>query len=134
MAGSGDRHELAHWRDHLVVCGDSPLAVQVVRELAAWSGCRVAVISPSGYRAGSFTGLSGVRVVEGSVESDDVLQAAGVADAAGLAALLPDDVDNRAHRPPRPPRKPGRCAGARQPRQRAIPGRTAPGTHHPSPG
>jgi voltage-gated potassium channel Kch len=94
MAASGERRELAHWHDHLVVCGDNPLTVQVVRELAAWSGFRVAVISPSGHRAGSLTGLQDVRVVEGSIESDDVLRAAGVVRAAGLAALLPDHVDN----------------------------------------
>jgi Trk K+ transport system NAD-binding subunit len=84
-------------RPHYVVCGSDPLVFTVVEELAG-AGHRglVTAIVPPRLRADipDLTGIRGVRVVHAERLDERVFRTAGLAGAAALALVQPDDVTN----------------------------------------
>jgi Trk K+ transport system NAD-binding subunit len=82
--------------DHLIVCGDGPLAYRITEELTSRYGERVTVILPSRQRnhGPRLAALRGVRVLEHPELSVGAFADAGVASARALAIVWQDDVGN----------------------------------------
>ena len=82
--------------DHLIVCGDGPLAYRITEELTSRYGERVTVILPSRQRdhGPRLAALPGVRVLEHPELSTEAFADAGVASARALAIVWQDDVGN----------------------------------------
>jgi Trk K+ transport system NAD-binding subunit len=82
--------------DHLIVCGDGPLAFRITQELTARYGEPVTVILPSAQRkfGPQISALPGVRVLERPELSSQAFTDAGVQAARALAILWQDDVGN----------------------------------------
>jgi Trk K+ transport system NAD-binding subunit len=82
--------------DHLIVCGDGPLAYRITEELTSRYGERVTVILPSRQRnhGPRLATLPGVRVLEHPELSTEAFADAGVASARALAIVWQDDVGN----------------------------------------
>ena len=91
LATSGDG------KPHFVVCGSDPLVYTLVEELAG-SGHRIRItaIVPHRLRADvpDLTTLRGVRVIRADRFDEPTFRAAGLAGAAALALVMPDDVTN----------------------------------------
>ncbi|MBN2798627.1 MAG: potassium channel protein [Deltaproteobacteria bacterium] len=87
--------KISQMRGHFVVVGAGRTGVDVIRELIATHTPFVAVDNHEKQllAASAEVGREFPYVV-GSAEDDEVLRAAGIADATGLAAALPDDRDN----------------------------------------
>ncbi len=81
---------------HLIVCGDNPLAFRVVEELVTQMGDEVTVILPSRERnyGPRIAALPHVRVIEAPELSEDAFLAAGVTEATAVALVNQDDVGN----------------------------------------
>jgi Trk K+ transport system NAD-binding subunit len=82
--------------DHLIVCGDGPLAYRITEELTSRYGERVTVILPSRQRnhGPRLAALRGVRVLEHPELSIEAFADAGVGSARALAIVWQDDVGN----------------------------------------
>ncbi len=82
-------------RPHYIVCGQDPLAYHLVNTLVPGSA-RVTVIVPPGRRpvGPDIAAIRGVRSIRAERIDEDVLRAAGLAGAAGLALMQQDDVGN----------------------------------------
>ena len=82
-------------RPHYIVCGQDPLAYHLVNTLVPGSA-RITVIVPPGRRpvGPDITAIRGVRSIRAERIDEDVLRAAGLAGAAGLALMQQDDVGN----------------------------------------
>jgi Trk K+ transport system NAD-binding subunit len=82
--------------DHLIVCGDGPLAYRITEELTSRYGERVTVILPSRQRnhGPRLAALRGVRVLEHPELTVGAFADAGVASARALAIVWQDDVGN----------------------------------------
>ncbi len=90
------QRRLNHYRDHLIVCGDDPLAFRIVEELTARYSERVTVILPSRERstAPRIARLPGVRVIERAELDSGAFADAQVQSARALALLSQDDLGN----------------------------------------
>jgi len=82
--------------DHLIVCGDGPLAYRIAEELTTRYGERVTVILPSRRRnhGPQISALPRIRVHEYPELSLEAFTEAGVQSARALAILDQDDVGN----------------------------------------
>src|SRR6516225_2546305 len=82
--------------DHLIVCGDGPLAYRITEELTSRYGEQVTVVLPSRQRhyGPQISALSNVRVLEHPELSIQAFADAGVQTARALAVVCQDDVDN----------------------------------------
>jgi Trk K+ transport system NAD-binding subunit len=82
--------------DHLIVCGDGPLAYRITEELTSRYGEQVTVILPSSHRnhGPQISALPGVRVLEHPELSSRAFTDADVGSARALAVLWQDDVGN----------------------------------------
>jgi Trk K+ transport system NAD-binding subunit len=82
--------------DHLIVCGDGPLAYRIAEELTSRYDERVTVILPSRrLRYGpQISALRGVRVLEHPELNSQAFTDAGVQSARALAIVWQDDVGN----------------------------------------
>src|SRR5580698_7959927 len=82
--------------DHLIVCGDGPLAYRITEELTSRYGERVTVILPSRQRnhGPQISGLPGVRILEHPELSSHAFTDADIGSARALAVLWQDDVGN----------------------------------------
>ena len=82
-------------RPHYIVCGQDPLAYHLVNTLVPASA-RITVIVPPGRRpvGPDIAAIRGVRSIRAERIDEDVLRAAGLAGAAGLALMQQDDVGN----------------------------------------
>src|SRR5271154_5328630 len=82
--------------DHLIVCGDGPLAYRITEELTSRYGERGTVILPSRQRnhGPRLAALRGVRGLEHPELSIGGFAEAGVASARALAIVWQDDVGN----------------------------------------
>ena len=82
--------------DHLIVCGDGPLAYRITEELTFRYGERVTVILPSRQRnyGPQISALPQVRVLEHPELSIQAFADAGVQSARALAVVWQDDVGN----------------------------------------
>jgi Trk K+ transport system NAD-binding subunit len=82
--------------DHLIVCGDGPLAYRITEELTSRYGEQVTVILPSALRkhGPQISALPGVQVLEHPELSSQAFTDAGVQAARALAVLWQDDVGN----------------------------------------
>jgi Trk K+ transport system NAD-binding subunit len=82
--------------DHLIVCGDGPLAYRIAEELTTRYGERVTVILPSRRRrhGPQISGLPDVQVLEYPELSVEAYTEAGVQSARAMAILWQDDVGN----------------------------------------
>jgi Trk K+ transport system NAD-binding subunit len=82
--------------DHLIVCGDGPLAYRITEELTSRYGERVTVILPSRRRnhGPQISALAGVQVLEHPELSSQAFSDADVQSARALAVLWQDDVGN----------------------------------------
>lgn len=78
---------------HYVLCGWSGIAREVVRELGA-TGRPVVVIAPKASLVQEESGVDRVCLLEGDVTSDELLEEAGIARAAGVFAATDDDHTN----------------------------------------
>lgn len=90
------QRDIERLTDHLIVCGDSPAAVYAIRELRATDRAVVLII-PEGATGETHSTLAeapDALVVRGDPAEDEVLLAAGLARAAGLAACTTNDRDN----------------------------------------
>jgi Trk K+ transport system NAD-binding subunit len=87
---------LNHYQDHLIVCGDDPLAFRIVEELTARYGERVTVIVPSREHstAPRIARLPGVRVIERAELDSGAFADAQVQSARALALVSQDDLGN----------------------------------------
>ncbi len=85
-----------HRGDHLVICGDGPLAYRITEELTSRYGERVTVVLPSRQRnAGpQISALPRVRVLERPELNSQAFTDAGVQSARALAVVWQDDVGN----------------------------------------
>src|SRR5215212_2680572 len=87
----------AEGRPHFVVCGADALVYTLVEELSnAGHPIRITVVAPPGVRSDvpDLTGLRGVRVIRADRLDESTFRAAGLAGAAALALVMPDDVVN----------------------------------------
>jgi Trk K+ transport system NAD-binding subunit len=91
LPGRAERHG-----DHLIVCGDGPLAYRISEELSTRYGERVTVLLPSRQRnyAPQISVLPHVRVLEYPELSIEAFTDAGVQSARALAIVWQDDVGN----------------------------------------
>jgi Trk K+ transport system NAD-binding subunit len=82
--------------DHLIVCGDGPLAYRITEELTSRYGERVTVILPSRQRnhGPQISGLPGVQILEHPELSSHAFTDADIGSARALAVLWQDDVGN----------------------------------------
>jgi Trk K+ transport system NAD-binding subunit len=82
--------------DHLIVCGDGPLAYRITEELTSRYDEQVTVILPSAQRnhGPQISALPGVRVLEHPELSIQAFTHADVQGARALAVLRQDDVGN----------------------------------------
>ena len=82
--------------DHLIVCGDGPLAYRITEELTFRYGEQVTVVLPSRQRnyGPQISGLPQVRVLEHPELSIQAFADAGVQSARALAVVWQDDVGN----------------------------------------
>ncbi|MDQ2810964.1 MAG: NAD-binding protein [Actinomycetota bacterium] len=82
--------------DHLIVCGDGPLAYRIIGELTSRYGEQVTVILPSAQRnhGPQISALPGIRVLEHPELSSQAFTDAGVGSARALAVLWQDDIGN----------------------------------------
>jgi Trk K+ transport system NAD-binding subunit len=82
--------------DHLIVCGDGPLAYRITEELTSGYGERVTVVLPSRQRnyGPQISALPQVRVLEHPELNGQAFTDAGVQSARALAILWQDDVGN----------------------------------------
>jgi voltage-gated potassium channel len=78
---------------HHIVCGAGVTGTVILEELLA-SGHIVVVVDQSHERLTELSGTTNLIPLHGDATDDDVLESAGVARAAGLAATLPGDKDN----------------------------------------
>lgn len=78
---------------HYVLCGWSGIAREVVRELGA-TGRQVVVIAPKASVVQEESGIDRLCLLEGDVTSDELLEEAGIARAAGVFAATDDDHTN----------------------------------------
>ena len=87
---------LAARRDHLVVCGDDPLAARVIEELTTTYGEEVTVLLRSRElgQGPRIARLPKVRVIERAELDAGAFTAAGVQSARSLALLRQDDLGN----------------------------------------
>ena len=84
-------------RPHFVICGADALVYTVAEELAnAGHRIRLTVIVPARLRADvpDLAGLRGVRVIRADRLDERTFRSAGLAGAAALALVMPDDVVN----------------------------------------
>jgi Trk K+ transport system NAD-binding subunit len=84
-------------RPHFVICGGDALAYTLTEELSnAGHRIRITVVLPHKLRQDvpDLSGLRGVRVMRADRLDERTLRAAGLADAAALALVMPDDVIN----------------------------------------
>jgi Trk K+ transport system NAD-binding subunit len=90
LPGTGDT------RPHFVVCGADALVYTLAEELAAGHRVRLTVIVPATLRRDvpDLTALRGVRVIRADRLDERVFRSAGLAGAAALALVMPDDVVN----------------------------------------
>ncbi len=89
-------HRADRLGDHLIVCGDGPLAYRIAEELTSRYGEQVTVILPSAQRnhGPQISALPGVRVLEHPELSIQAFTHADVQGARALAVLRQDDVGN----------------------------------------
>jgi Trk K+ transport system NAD-binding subunit len=84
-------------RPHFVICGGDALAYTLAEELSkAKHRIRITVVLPHKLREDvpDLSGLRGVRVLRADRLDERTLRTAGLADAAALALVMPDDVIN----------------------------------------
>src|SRR5919112_172141 len=84
-------------RPHFVICGADALVWTLAEELStAGHRIRITVIAPHRVRENvpDLTGLRGVRVIRADQLDERTFRAAGLAGAAALALVMPDDVVN----------------------------------------
>src|SRR4051812_39914351 len=82
-------------RPHFVICGADSLVYTVAEELAnAGHRIRLTVVIPTTLRADvpDLATLRGVRVVRADRLDERTFRSAGLADAAALGLVMPDDV------------------------------------------
>ena len=82
--------------DHLIVCGDGPLAYRITEELTSRYSEQVTVILPSAHRGhGPDIGqLPGVRIIVREELTSQAFADAQITSARALALLRQDDVGN----------------------------------------
>ncbi len=82
--------------NHFIVCGDSPLAYRITRELTTRYGEEVVVVLPSLLRnhGPRIAALPGVTVLEHDELTTEAFTGAGVASARALGLVGPDDIGN----------------------------------------
>jgi voltage-gated potassium channel len=78
--------------DHFIICGYGRVGRQVARDLRA-AGARYVVIDPDSEN-GDFANEIGVRFIEGSASSDEILRRAGIERARGVIACVDSDAEN----------------------------------------
>jgi voltage-gated potassium channel len=78
--------------DHYVICGSGRVGSHLVRDLQRTNE-EMVIIENDGPRAAEFA-QKGLHVLVGDATIEEVLRAAGVERARGLAACLPEDADN----------------------------------------
>jgi Trk K+ transport system NAD-binding subunit len=85
-----------HRGDHLIVCGDGPLAYRITEELTTRYGERVTVVLPSRQRrhGPQISALPRVRVLEHPELNRQAFTDAGVQSARAMAVVWQDDVGN----------------------------------------
>jgi Trk K+ transport system NAD-binding subunit len=85
-----------HRGDHLIVCGDGPLAYRITEELTSRYGERVTVVLPSRHRrhGPQISALPRVRVLEHPELNREAFTDAGVQSARAMAVVWQDDVGN----------------------------------------
>jgi Trk K+ transport system NAD-binding subunit len=85
-----------HHGDHLIVCGDGPLAYRITEELTSRYGERVTVVLPSRQRryGPQISALPRVRVLEHPELNRQAFTDAGVQSARAMAVVWQDDVGN----------------------------------------
>src|SRR3954451_1484214 len=81
-------------RGHVVVCGSDGLAVRVVEELRALEEDVVLVVPDETCRSFRRSREWGIETLVGDFSEDDVLRAAGVAEARAVTLLEDNDVGN----------------------------------------
>jgi hypothetical protein len=83
-------------RDHLIVCGEDPLACRVIEELTTTYGESVTVLlrSQDQGQGPRIAGLPRVLVIERAELNDDAFTVARVQSARALALLRQDDLGN----------------------------------------
>lgn len=81
---------------HFIVCGDSPLAYRIARELTRQYGADVVVLLGSKLRnhGPQITALPGVTVREHAALTGEAFTDAGIASAQAMALVGPDDLAN----------------------------------------
>ncbi|GLY96977.1 potassium transporter TrkA [Actinoplanes sp. NBRC 103695] len=87
----------ADGRPHFVICGSDSLVYTLAEELSnAGHRIRITLVVPHRLRANvpDLGGLRGVRVVRADRLDESTFRAAGLAGAAALALVMPDDVTN----------------------------------------
>ena len=91
LAGRAERHG-----DHLIVCGDGPLAYRITEELTSRYDEQVTVLLPDAARnyGPQISALPGVRVLEHPELSIQAFTDADVQSARALAVVWQDDVGN----------------------------------------
>lgn len=82
--------------NHVVICGDGPLALHVARELTSRHGEDAVVVVPDRLKnyAPQISELPGVTILERDELTSETFAAASVASARALGLLGPDDVGN----------------------------------------
>lgn len=80
-------------KDHFIVCGAGETAYHVVQELLK-TGHRFVVIDHDEERLEKIRHLGEFPVLTGEAADEEILGAAGLSRAQGLAVVLPDDKDN----------------------------------------
>jgi Trk K+ transport system NAD-binding subunit len=81
-------------RGHMVVCGSDGLAVRVVEELRALEEDVVLIVPDETCRPFRRSREWGIETLVGDFQEDDVLEAAGIAEARAIALLEDQDVGN----------------------------------------
>jgi Trk K+ transport system NAD-binding subunit len=87
---------LPEFRDHIILCGASALALRIAEELTARYGLNVTAIVPPGGRgpAGRMAAMPGVQVLERPELTADAFLDAGLPAARGLVIVHQDDLGN----------------------------------------
>lgn len=85
--------QIRNLRDHFIVCGAGELGHHVVQELLKTRNSFV-VIDHTEENLQKIQQLGVFPVLKGDAQDEDVLSTAGLAQARGLASVLPEDKDN----------------------------------------
>jgi voltage-gated potassium channel len=85
--------QIRDMKDHFIVCGAGEVGHHVVRELLK-TGHRFVVIDHDQERLEKIQHLGEFPALRGDAADEEVLEAAGLSRARGLATVLPEDKDN----------------------------------------